>query len=140
MLGFKPLQVKRLRLEIEGRPSLRQQQSPAADARPKRWGEGLEAPAAGTRHFVPPGFEVTRDVGESIALFGHSPAHVASIVETGPSKAATSPFLFPLAAAHAAALHAYTEETPLYGTLNYTMRTPHTQNTPTACSRSECTY
>jgi len=42
-----------------------------------------------------------------------------------------SPFLFPLAAAHAAALYAYTEETPLYGTLNYTMRTPHTQNTPT---------
>ena len=25
----------------------------------------------------------------------------------------------------------YTEETPLYGTLNYTMRTPHTASTPT---------
>ncbi|KOO53615.1 ADP-ribosyltransferase 1 precursor [Chrysochromulina tobinii] len=30
-----------------------------------------------------------------------------------------------------AALYAYTEETPLYGTLNYTMRTPHTSSTPT---------
>ena len=37
----------------------------------------------------------------------------------------------PLASMHAAALYAYTEETPLYGTLNYTMRTPHTSGTPT---------
>eukprot|EP00802_Teleaulax_amphioxeia_P003505 Tamp_03508.p1 GENE.Tamp_03508~~Tamp_03508.p1 ORF type:complete len:475 (-),score=55.85 Tamp_03508:902-2326(-) len=103
--------------------------APAAGARPKRWGDGLEAPAAGTRHFVPPGFEVTRDVAQSIAMFGHSPAHVAGIVEAGRSKAATAPFS--LAAAYAAALYAYTEETPLYATLNYTMRTPHTQKTPT---------
>jgi len=103
---------------------------PSAGAgRAKRWGDGLEAPAAGTRHFVPPGFEVTRDVAQSIQMFGHTPAHVADIVEAGRSKAATSPF--PLAAAHAAALYAYTEESPLYGTLNYTMRTPHTQKTPT---------
>jgi hypothetical protein len=103
---------------------------PSAGAgRTKRWGDGLEAPAAGTRHFVPPGFEVSRDVAQSIAMFGHTPAHVADIVEAGRSKAATSPFS--LAAAHAAALYAYTEESPLYGTLNYTMRTPHTQKTPT---------
>jgi hypothetical protein len=32
---------------------------PSAGAgRAKRWGDGLEAPAAGTRHFVPPGFAV----------------------------------------------------------------------------------
>ena len=113
-------------------------QAPTAGVRPRRWGDGIEAPAAGTRHFVPPGFEVTRDVAQSIAMFGHSPAHVAEIVEAGRRKAAMCPF--PLAVEHAAALYAYTEETPLYGTLNYTMRTPHTQNTPTACSRSECTY
>jgi len=142
-LGLKSLQVKRLRLEIEemvggsgGATGATPQavvpaaaQVPAAGARPKRWGDGLEAPAAGTRHFVPPGFEVSRDVAQSIAMFGHTPAHVADIVEAGRSKAATSPFS--LAAAHAAALYAYTEESPLYGTLNYTMRTPHTQKTPT---------
>ena len=104
-------------------------QEPAAGVRPRRWGDGIEAPAAGTRHFVPPGFEVTRDVAQSIAMFGHSPAHVADIVEAGRRKAAMCPF--PLAVEHAAALYAYTEETPLYGNLNYTMRTPHTQSTPT---------
>ena len=104
-------------------------QAPTAGVRPRRWGDGIEAPAAGTRHFVPPGFEVTRDVAQSIAMFGHSPAHVADIVEAGRRKAAMSPF--PLAEAHAAALYAYTEETPLYKNLNYTMRTPHTQSTPT---------
>jgi len=104
-------------------------QSAAAVVRPKRWGDGIEAPAAGTRHFVPPGFEVKRDVEQSIAMFGHSSAHVAVIMEAGRSKAASSPFS--LAAAYAGAIYAYTEETPLYGTLNYTMRTPHTQKTPT---------
>jgi len=78
---------------------------------------------------VPQGFEVTLDVPEAIARFGHSASHVAQIMDAGRAKASTSPT--PLAAAHAAALYAYTEETPLYGTLNYTMRTPHTSSTPT---------
>ena len=38
-------------------------------------------------------------------------------------------------AEHAAALFAYTEETPLYGTLNYTMRTPG-ERTPLAARLS----
>ena len=50
-------------------------------------------------------------------------------MNAGRAKASTSPT--PLASAHAAALYAYTEETPLYGTLNYTMRTPHTPSRPT---------
>jgi hypothetical protein len=104
------------------------QQAPAA-ARVKRWGDGLEAPAAGSRNFVPQGFEVTLDVPEAIARFGHSASHVTQIMDAGRAKASTSPT--PLAPAHAAALYAYTEETPLYGTLNYTMRTPHTSSTPT---------
>ena len=58
-----------------------------------------------------------------------TPEHVGDILELGRSKATTSPF--PLAAAHAAAVYAYTEESTLYGALNYTMRTPHTQKTPT---------
>jgi len=43
--------------------------------RVKRWGDGLEAPAAGSRHFYPPGFMVTRDVPEAIEAFGHSQNH-----------------------------------------------------------------
>ena len=97
--------------------------------RAKRWGDGLEAPAAGTRNFVEHGFEVTLDVSEAIARFGHSSSHVAQIMDKGRAKASTS--LTSIASVHAAALFAYTEETPLYGTLNYTMRTPHTANTPT---------
>jgi hypothetical protein len=142
-LGLTTLQVKRLRLEIKSMAGISGEatgttpqadtpsaaQSAAAVVRPKRWGDGIEAPAAGTRHFVPPGFEVKRDVEQSIAMFGHSSAHVAVIMEAGRSKAASSPFS--LAAAYAGAIYAYTEETPLYGTLNYTMRTPHTQKTPT---------
>ena len=98
-------------------------------ARVRRWGDGLDAPAAGARNFVPQGFEVTLDVPEAIARFGHSASHVTQIMDAGRAKAFTSPT--PLAAAHAAALYAYTEETTLYGTLNYTMRTPHTSSTPT---------
>jgi hypothetical protein len=102
---------------------------PSQAGRVKRWGDGLEAPAAGSRNFVPQGFEVTLDVPEAIARFGHSASHVTQIMDAGRAKASTSPT--PLAPAHAAALYAYTEETPLYGTLNYTMRTPHTDSTPT---------
>ena len=50
-------------------------------------------------------------------------------MSAGRAKASTSPA--PLAPTHAAALYAYTEQSPLYGTLNYTMRTPHTPITPT---------
>jgi hypothetical protein len=95
----------------------------------KRWGDGLEAPSAGSRHFVSQGFMVTLDVPEAIARFGHSASHIEQIMAAGRAKASTSQA--PLAPAHAAALYAYTEETPLYGTLNYTMRTPHTSSTPT---------
>ena len=97
--------------------------------RVKRWGDGLEAPAAGSRNFVPQGFEVTLEVSEAIAQFGHSASHVTQIMDVGRAKASTSPT--PLASTQAAALFAYTEETPLYGTLNYTMRTPHSSSTPT---------
>ena len=103
--------------------------TPPPVARVKRWGDGLEAPAAGSRNFVPQGFEVTLDVSDAIARFGHSASHVGQIMDAGRAKASTSPA--PLASTHAAALYAYTEESPLYGTLNFTMRTPHTPTTPT---------
>ena len=52
-------------------------------------------------------------------------------MEAGRAKAATA--VAPLAAVHAAALFAYTQEEPasLYSTLNHAMRTPHTPGTPT---------
>ena len=95
-------------------------------ARVKRWADGLDAPAAGSRNFVPQGFEVTLDVPQAIARFGHSASHVAQIMAAGQAKASAS-----IHPTYAAALYAYTEESPLYGTLNYTMRTPHTPSTPT---------
>jgi hypothetical protein len=145
-LGLKPIPDKRLRTMLQA-PTAPKALQEAGDAqlaagiaaslnvsehpvaRVKRWGDGLDAPAAGARNFVPQGFEVTLDVPEAIAQFGHSASHIAQIMDAGRAKAFTSPT--PLAVAHAAALYAYTEETPLYGTLNYTMRTPHTSSTPT---------
>ena len=102
---------------------------PPPAPRLKRWGDGLEAPAAGARHFFPPGFEVTLEGPAAIAKFGHDAAHVDRIVARGRSLAATAPT--PLGSAQAAALYAYTEDTPLYSTLNYTMRTPHSAAAPT---------
>ena len=114
-------------LELSGPPPTLPMPHPVA--RVKRWGDGLEAPAAGWRDIVPQGFVVTLDVSEAIGRFGHSASQIANIMSAGRAKASTSPT--PLASAHAAALYAFTEETQLYGTLNYAMRTPHTLSTPT---------
>jgi hypothetical protein len=65
--------------------------SPSQAGRVKRWGDGLEAPAAGARNFVPQGFEVTLDVPKAIARFGHSASHVTQIMDAGRAKASTSP-------------------------------------------------
>ena len=51
--------------------------------RVKRWGDGLDAPAAGSRNFFPQGFQVTLEVPEAIQRFGHSVARVSDIMETG---------------------------------------------------------
>ena len=103
--------------------------SPDPTPRAKRWGDGLDSPAAGSRHFFPQGFEVTLDMAGAISSFGHSSTHVARIMHAGRIKASTASTS--LHARHGAALYAYTEETPLYDTLNYTMRTPHSPSTPT---------
>ena len=92
--------------------------------RVKRWGDGLDSPAAGSRHFYPPGFTVTRDVPEAIASFGHSPHYISQIMDAGRAMATTASA--PVAAKYAAAICAYTEDSRLYPTLTFTMRTPHT--------------
>ncbi|CAE7354454.1 dlst [Symbiodinium natans] len=50
--------------------------------RVKRWGDGLDAPAAGSRNFFPQGFQVTLEVPEAIQRFGHSVARVSDIMES----------------------------------------------------------
>jgi hypothetical protein len=101
--------AKSLALSQEAPPSL-----PPSSAHPvtrvKRWGDGLEAPAAGSRHFYAPGFMVTRDVSEAIKAFGHSPAEISQIMDAGRAKAATAST--PLTAKLAAAIYAYTQDSP----------------------------
>ena len=91
--------------------------------RKKRWGEGLDAPAAGARSYFPNGYVVEYDVPQAIKQFGHSDAQVAEIMDNGRRLSNDS-----LAATHAAALYAYTLEQPgLYKTLNFNMFTPGDQ-------------
>ena len=78
---------------------------------------------------MPHGFVVAHDVRGAIERCGHSSAHAAEIMQAGRAKVQTAPTA--LSADHASALYAYTEDSPLYSTLNYTMRTPHTASTPT---------
>jgi hypothetical protein len=101
----------------------------SAATRVKRWGDGLESPAAGSRHFYPPGFTVTRDVPEAIEAFGLSSDHISQIMDAGRAMATTASA--PLTAKYAAALCAYTEDSRLYPILTFTMRTPHTLLNPT---------
>ena len=65
-------------------------QAPWALVRPKRWGDGVEAPAAGKRHFVPHGFVVTYDIRGAIERCGHSSQHVEDIMQAGRAKASTA--------------------------------------------------
>lgn len=94
---------------------------PTPVTRVKRWGDGLEALAAGSRNFVPQGFEVTLDVSDAFARFGHSASHVAHIMNAGRAKASTSPA--PLAS------RTLLPSTP-------TRRTPHSMGrSTTQCAR-----
>ena len=120
--------AKSLALSQEAPPSL-----PPSSAHPvtrdKRWGDGLEAPAAGSRHFYPSSFIVTRDVPEVMEAFGHSPDQISQIMDAGRANAAT--VSAPLTAKLAAAMYAYTQDSPLYMIFTLAMRTSHTSLTPT---------
>ena len=72
---------------------------------------------------------VTRDVQEAIEAFGHSPAQISEIIYAGRAKAATA--ATPMTGKLAATIYAYTQDSPLYMMLTFTMRTPHTSLTPT---------
>lgn len=115
--------------EIDGSTALTV--SPGPTPRAKQWADGLNLPMGGSRHFSPRSFEVTLDVAEVIPSFEYSAAHVARIMHCGRIKACTVFTL--LHPTHGAALYAYTKETALYGTFNYTMHTTltHTPLTQT---------
>ena len=91
-------------------------------ARLQRWGDGVDAPAAGARVFFPDGFELTQTVEEAIAQFGsHDKQALANTMAESRQKALAKKKLRPDSAA---AIYAYTEETNLYHDLNHAMRTP----------------
>ena len=97
-----------------------------------RWGDGVDAPAAGARNLYPQGFEMKWDVPDAIKQFGHTTVRVEAIMEKGNEKAAKSykQHNLRLLPEQAAALYAYTEEEPekLYNRLNYAMRTPNSDS------------
>ena len=88
----------------------------------------MEAPAAGARHFFPPGWVPQHGaVRDAIKVFGHSDSDLDELGAQGASLAAElSQFGTHMAANHATAVYAYTEEKPtnLYGKLNHACRTP----------------
>ena len=92
------------------------------EARLQRWGDGIDAPAAGARVFFPDGFELIQTVEEAIAQFGsHDKQALANTMAESRQKALAMKQLRPVLAA---AIYAYTEETNLYHDLNHAMRTP----------------
>ena len=99
-----------------------------ADGRKRnRWGDGLDAPAAGSRNFFPDSYTPQLDVPDSIRAFGHNDSDVSRMVEKGKHiqwELEQDGTVFD--AEHAAALYSYTEEEPtdLYGKLNKACRTP----------------
>eukprot|EP00667_Euglena_gracilis_P009641 EG_transcript_9807 len=105
--------------------------SPAAlavgtsDGRTKnRWGDGIDAPAAGLRHFWPNGWTPERDALEAIQVFGHTPDKLQRIAERGRQHAAKPGIV--MKPEHAAAVYAYTQDDPvvdLYSKCNEACRT-----------------
>eukprot|EP00667_Euglena_gracilis_P004203 EG_transcript_4222 len=87
----------------------------AAPARKhNRWGDGIAAPAAGTRAFFPHGWVPTCSVLEAVAKFGYEPPKLAFIKWRGEATAADLALLsLHVDAGDAAAVYAYTDEDPV---------------------------
>eukprot|EP00667_Euglena_gracilis_P001964 EG_transcript_1961 len=93
-----------------------------------RWGEGLEAPAAGNRNFFPTGWEPQRDVEQAIKVFGHDATQLQIILCRGKQIASEVRQIDAVSVdeEHAAAVFAYTQEDPvtqLYTRCNEACRT-----------------
>mmetsp|Transcript_29995 Transcript_29995/g.72245 ORF Transcript_29995/g.72245 Transcript_29995/m.72245 type:complete len:365 (+) Transcript_29995:63-1157(+) len=100
---------------------------PAAPARVRnRWGDGLEAPAAGMRPFFPSGWTPTKTVGDAVKVFGQSDEEVQQLLTDAKRNAAKLKLLdISLSDKLVAAVLAYTKERPnLYADLNEACRTP----------------
>jgi hypothetical protein len=105
--------------------------SPAETQRKRnRWGDGLDAPQAGSRGFFPPGYTPQNAVSQAIEAFGHNPPDVVRVMDKG-KDIATELGLDGVAfdAEHAAAIYGYTKEqsTDLYGKSNRACRTSGVQ-------------
>eukprot|EP00667_Euglena_gracilis_P006261 EG_transcript_6310 len=115
-------------------PAIASSSSPtgmAAEAPPERkhnrWGDGLEAPAAGTRVFFPNGWVPRRDAAEAIGAFGHDAAKLAYVLARGQQIAVDLARVnVAVDAEEAAVVFAYTQEDPvvrLYAQCNEACRT-----------------
>jgi len=91
-----------------------------------RWGDGLEAPAAGMRPFFPSGWTPTKTVGDAVKVFGQSDEEVQQLLTDAKRNAAKLKLLdISLSDKLVAAVLAYTKERPnLYADLNEACRTP----------------
>jgi hypothetical protein len=95
-----------------------------------RWGDGLDAPAAGARDFFPSGYTPSNTVAEAITAFGHEDKDVARVTNKGQCIAKELRLDgHAFDEEHAASIYGYTEEEPtdLYGKLNRACRTPGEQ-------------
>ena len=104
---------------------------PTASGRTRnRWGDGIDAPAAGARDFFPVGWIPNRAVKDAIQVFGHSASQLDNLIKKGSSLAAElAQCGMHIPAEHTTAVYAYTEEkkeTDLYGKLNLACRTTGT--------------
>eukprot|EP00667_Euglena_gracilis_P005727 EG_transcript_5769 len=89
--------------------------APTTGRKTNRWGEGLDAPAAGARVFFPNGWVPQRDVAQAIAVFGHEPAQLEHVLLRGRQIAMglQSVYATLVDPEHAAAVFAYTQEDPV---------------------------
>mmetsp|Transcript_13987 Transcript_13987/g.27769 ORF Transcript_13987/g.27769 Transcript_13987/m.27769 type:complete len:298 (-) Transcript_13987:229-1122(-) len=99
---------------------------PGGTREKNRWGDGLEAPAAGSRTFFPDGWRPQRDVRAALQVFGHSEQDVNTLFDDARRQMAILQIVnVSMADSLVAAVLAYTKETPnVYLKLNMACRTP----------------
>jgi hypothetical protein len=99
-----------------------------AERKANRWGDGLDAPAAGRREFFPSGWTPTQGVYDSITVFGHKAADLERLKARGEHLQVQLRLMdvANVCAELLASIHAYTEENEhmLYSQLNHACRTP----------------
>eukprot|EP00667_Euglena_gracilis_P021200 EG_transcript_23158 len=103
--------------------------APVPGRKHNRWGDGLEAPAAGNRVFFPTGWVPQLDVAQAIQVFGHDARQLDFLFSQGKRIASELQNIHkhPVNEEHAVAVFAYTQEDPvtrLYSRCNEACRSP----------------